>query len=334
MRPFKEEVMAKKDGRIVRDVGGRGWLAASMCVCLGAGHVAAQVVEQPQGWAHVDCGREHPGALQRAIDRAVAGDTIRVSGTCLENVTIPTGKDSMTLDGGGSAVVDGPDATLNTISARGVRGVTITGFTVRGGRTGISIDRGASALIDGNVVERSGRVGIIVGGWSTANIVNNTIRNNSTHGIMVTGSSFAFVGFRTADDTAASPNAIYNNTMHGINVTFSSSARIAGNAISANVRNGVNVERASQATVSDNDIDANGQNGIFVTENSGVNLGADGLSGLFEAPNRTSANNAASGIGCRVGGYANGRLGTLNGSGGAKSVGSSCVDSLDLPDAF
>ena len=326
--------MAKEGVRIVRGASACRWLATSMFMCLGAVDLAGQLPEQAQGWAYVDCTREPPGALQRAIDRAVAGDIVRVSGTCSENVTIPAGKDLITLDGGGSAVVDGPDATLNTISARGVRGVTITGFTVRGGRTGISIDRGASALVDGNIVERSGRVGVIVGGWSTANLVNNTIRSNSTHGIMVTGSSFAFIGFRTADDTVASPNAIHNNTMHGINVTFSSSARIAGNAISANVRNGVNVERASQATISDNDIDANGQNGIFVTENSGVNLGADALSGLFEAPNRTSTSNAAAGIGCRVGGYANGRLGTLNGSSGATSIGSSCVDSLDKPDTF
>ena len=282
----------------------------------------------------MDCAREHPGALQRAIERARPGDTIRVSGTCHENVAIPIGKDLITLDGGGTAIVDGPDPTLNTISARGVRGITITGFTIRGGRTGISIDRGASGLVDGNTIEHTGRVGIIVGGWSTANIVNNTIRNNATHGIMVNGSSFAFIGFRTADDSVASPNAIHGNTMHGINVTFSSSARIAGNAISNNLRNGVNVDRASQATVSDNDIDGNGLNGIGVTENGGVNLGSDANAGIFDAPNRTSVNNGARGISCRVGGYANGRLGTLNGSAGAKSFGSSCIDSLDQPDTF
>jgi parallel beta-helix repeat protein len=295
---------------------------------------ASQTATVPQGWALVDCGKEDAGALQRAIDRARPGDTILVSGTCHENLTVHAGKDQITLDGGGTAIIDGPDATLNTISARGVRDIRVTGFTITGGRAGISIDRGASALVDGNTIDHAGRFGIIVGGWSTANIINNTIQNNPTHGINVTGNSFVFIGFRTADDTVASPNTIRDNGVHGINVTFSSSARIAGNAISNNLRNGINIERASQATVSDNDLDGNGQNGIFVTENGGANLGSDTGAGIFEAPNRTSVNNGVRGISCRVGGYANGRIGTLNGSAGQKSFGSSCIDSLDQADTF
>jgi parallel beta-helix repeat protein len=287
-----------------------------------------------QGWANVDCAREQAGALQRALDRARSGDTIRVSGTCNENVIIPLGTDLLTLDGGGTATINGPDAALNTLSARGVRGLTIRGFRITGGRAGISIDRGSSASIDGNTIEYVGRFGIIAGGWSTVNIVNNTIQNNPSHGINVTGNAFVFIGFATADDTIASPNTIRYNGVHGINVSFSASARIAGNTISDNVRNGVNVDRASHATVSDNTIDANGQNGIFVTENSGLNLGSDTGTGIFDAPNRTTVNNALRGISCRVGGYANGRLGTLNGNGGGKDVGTSCIDSVNLPDTF
>lgn len=287
----------------------------------------------PLGWAQVDCDKEEAGALQRAIDRARPGDTILVSGTCHENLSIPAARDSITLDGRGTATIDGPDATLNTILVR-ARAITITGFTITGGRVGIDVGRGASALIDGNTIEGTGRFGITLGSFATANIVNNTIQNNPGHGVLVTGNAFGFIGFRTADDTVASPNIIRNNGIHGINVTLSSSARIAGNAISNNLRNGVNIDRASQATVSDNDVDGNGQNGIFVTENGGVNLGSDTGAGIFDAPNRTSVNNGVRGISCRVGGYANGRIGTLNGSAGQKSFGSSCIDSLDQADTF
>lgn len=294
----------------------------------------ARAHDENEGWARVDCNQEHPGALQRAIDRARSGGTIQVRGTCRENVTIPVGKDLLTLDGGGEATIDGPDATANTILVRGPRGVTITRLTITGGRVGIDVSRGSSALIDGNTIEGTGRNGIILGAFSTANIVNNTIQNNPVNGILITGNAFGFIGFRTADDTVASPNIVRNNGLNGINVTLSSSARIAGNTISDNIRNGINVERASQATVSDNNIDANGQNGIFVTENSGVNLGSDTGTGIFDASNRTSVNNALRGISCRVGGYANGRLGTLNGNSGAKDFGTSCVDSLNQPDSF
>lgn len=327
--------MEKRTKRSFAIFGAFLWLLSSTGMGAVVPSVAAQSQEQGnQGWALVDCDKEQPGALQRAIDLARSGDTIQVSGTCNENVTIPVGKDLITLDGGGTATIIGPDPALNTISARGVRALTITGLRIRGGRTGISIDRGSSALVHGNTIEYAGRIGIIVGGWSTANIANNTIQDNRSHGINVTGNAYAFVGFVTADDTVASPNIIRHNGVHGINVSFSASVRIAGNTISDNVRNGINVDRASQATVSDNAINANGQNGIFVTENSGVNLGSDTGTGIFDAPNRTSANNGLRGISCRVGGYGNGRLGTLNGNSGAKSFGTSCIDSLDQPDTF
>jgi parallel beta-helix repeat protein len=286
------------------------------------------------GWTHVNCDKQRPGALQRAVDRATPGQTIRVSGTCYENISITAGKDLITLDGGGDATIYGPDVTVNTIQIRGPQGITIRGLTVTGGRVGIDVSRGATALIDGNTIEGTGRNGITLGAFASANIVNNTIQNNPSQGILVTGNGFGFIGFATADDTVASPNIIRNNGVNGISVTLSSAARIAGNTISNNVRNGINVERASQANVSDNTIDANGQNGIFVTENSGVNLGSDTGTGLFDAVNRTTANNALRGISCRVGGYANGRLGTLNGGSGPKDFGISCVDSLDVPDTF
>jgi parallel beta-helix repeat protein len=328
--------MTKASHRRVGVIVCLGLLLATSGVMLPG--IRAQAPEQSRGWTHVDCDKEHPGALQRAIDRASPGDTILVSGTCHENVTIPEEKARLTLDGGGTATVRGPDATQNTISIRG-KGITVTAFTVTGGRTGIDVVRGGTALIDRNTIEDTGQSGccangITVGSWAAANIVNNTIQNNPGHGIQVIGNSFTFIGFATAIDTVASPNVIRNNGLHGINVTLSSSARIAGNTISDNARNGVNVERASQATVSFNTIDHNGANGVFVTENSGVNLGSDSGDGLFDAPNVTTANNIGSGVACRVGGYVNGRRGTLNGNAGIKSIGTSCIDSLDGPDTF
>ena len=298
-----------------------GTVTLGVCLVTGGMVVPAyagqsQNSDQPQGWSNVDCDKEQAGALQRAIDRANPGDTIHVRGVCYENVSIPAGKDRLTLDGEGLGTVNGADATLNTIQIRGPRGVTITGLTVTGGRAGIDVSRGSSALIDGNTIEGTGRNGITLGAFATANIVNNTIENNAASGILVTGNAFGFIGFGTADDASASPNTIRHNGMHGISLTLSSSARIAGNTISNNARHGINVERASQANISSNTIDANGQHGIYVTENSGANLGSDTGTGLFDAPNQTTANNVRRGIACRVGGYASGRRGTLNGHSG------------------
>jgi parallel beta-helix repeat protein len=312
----------------------------SLLELSGPGAFAPGVAAQSQrpgpnnGWALVECDKEPSGALQRAIDRATSGQTIVISGTCAENVSIPPGKDLLTLDGGGSGSIHGADVTTNTLQIRGPRGITIKGLRITGGRAGIDVSRGATALIDGNTVEDTARNGITLGSFASANIVNNIIQNNASAGILVTGNAFGFIGFATADDVSASPNIIRNNGTHGISVTLSSSARVAGNTISNNVRHGVSVDRASQANVSDNTIDGNGQHGIFVTENSTVNLGSDTGTGLFDTPNRTNVNNVLRGIACRVGGSANGRRGTLNGNSGAKDFGTSCVDSLDVPDTF
>jgi parallel beta-helix repeat protein len=305
-------------------------------LCLWSSSPAAQPSKDGanNGWAYVDCDSEQVGALQRALDRATPGATIVVAGTCHENVAVPLDKDRVTIDGGGSGAIYAPDAAVNALQIRGPRAVTVRGLTIRGGRAGIDVSRGATAVIDGNTIEATGRNGITLGAFATANIFNNTIQDNASAGILVTGNAFGFIGFASADDAVASPNVIRRNGTHGISLTLSSSARIAGNTISDNLRHGINVERASQATISDNLLDANGQHGIFVTENSVVNLGSDTGAGLFDAPNRTTVNNALRGIACRVGGSANGRRGTLNGNAGAKDFGTSCVDSLDAPDTF
>jgi parallel beta-helix repeat protein len=162
-------------------------------------------------------------------------------------------------------------------------------------------------------------------------IVNNTI-SCPGHGILVTGIRSGSSAF--GQQTMCCESECHSsNGLHGISVTLFLFGPRRG-TISDNLRNGINVDRASQANVSDNTIDANGQNGIFVTENSGVNLGSDTGAGIFDAPNRTTVTNGLRGISCRVGGYANGRLGTLNGIGGAKTFGTSCLDSLDTPDTF
>lgn len=106
----------------------------------------------------------------------------------------------------------------------------------------------------------------------------------------------------------------------GIHVTRSSSARIIGKTISnATGGSGIIVSRASHAEISSNTINGNNEHGIFVTQNSGVNLGRDTGTGIFDAPNSTTVNNTQNGIRCLLNSYADGRLGSLNGTAGAKN---------------
>ena len=274
----------------------------------------------------VVCGQKR--TITEALLRLPPGDTLSVSGACNEAVVIPEQVLNITLDGQGTATINGPDASSATILVRG-NGITIRNFaSITGGETGITVTRGGAALIDSNVIQNTGGNGISVVQSSTARIINNTIQGNPGTGIVVTESSSARIGFNMTDDTQASPNVIQKNGENGIIVTGSSNARIVGNTISGNAGHGVLVNRVSNGDVSSNTIDSNGGDGVFVLRNSGVNLGEDTGSGIFDSPNITNVNNAGFGIRCVINSYGDGRIGALNGASGTLSFAANCINAI------
>ena len=337
------------------------------------------------------CGSHHRHTLQRAIDSLDPGDTLIVRGTCNENVVIDEGHRNISIDGQGSAIIDGsgnPNAA--TVSVRG-RSVAIKGFTIIGGRHGVAYLNGGTGLVDGNQIRNATTHGVGTFNNSFATIVNNTIENSGVNGICVCEHSGADIGFRGDFATTASPNNIHHNSANGIVVadasyaeiesnfinnnagagiivdnsasakigfqsgptgTFasantienngnrgiivarSSSARIVENIIRNNTIDGVAVVRASSADISANAIDGNSRHGILVIHNSGVNVGNDAGLTPQDLPNNTVTNNGAYGIACLVNSSVDGRLGSLNGNQGAKAIGTSCSDSLDVPNTF
>jgi Right handed beta helix region len=282
---------------------------------------------------HVRC--DGPRSLQKAIDVARPGDTILVSGTCDENVTIPLEKHGLTLNGGGTAAITGVDPTRITVLVK-AKDITIRGFTITGGFGGVYMSFGGSGLVDGNTIRDTGGYGVSASQLSTAVIVNNTIQNNRQAGIAVAETSYAFIGFVTSTDTVASPNVITGNRAQGIVVFRGSYARIVGNDISGNGANGVNVRESSSAQISDNTVNGNGANGILVAQGSGALLGADAGTGgggptantMFTRPNTTTTNNVGFGVRCQVAAHVDGRLGSLNGNAGQESYVEGCVPSL------
>jgi len=272
----------------------------------------------------IDC--DAGATLGGVIRRLEWGDTLLVSGTCNGDVDITGRSDGITLDGQGTATING------TVSIE-AREVTIKGFTITGGSDAIAISRGAIVLIDGNIIQNANGRGISVSQHSSVRIINNTIQNNTREGIRVQENSSARIGFLFGSDTTARFNTIQNNGRDGILVQRSSNARIVGNNISNNGDDGIEVTLGSHADISDNDIDGNADDGIRVNQSSGVNLGRDTGDGIFDAPNRTDPANLNGDNGIRgfTRCYANGRLGSLNGSSGPRRVSGGCTDSLEPP---
>ncbi|HXV80035.1 MAG TPA: right-handed parallel beta-helix repeat-containing protein [Candidatus Binatia bacterium] len=264
--------------------------------------------------------------LNLAIANLKPGDTLLVSGTCNENVVIGSELSRITLDGQGTATINGPNPAANTIVVRGSN-ITIRGFTITGGSRGIQVSRGAEATIDENTIQFTGGQGIQVFNGSSARILNNTIQNNPEHGIFVVGTSVADIGVTSNDQTVPDTNTIQNNGGDGIQVSRGSSARIMGNVISNNASDGIFVDSNSVADTASNIINSNGDNGINVLRNSSVRLGRDGGMTLTTAPNSTTANNTGNGVRCRINGAVDGQVGTLDGNAGAVSIAGGCTDS-------
>src|SRR5436309_1480125 len=70
----------------------------------------------------VDC--DAGGKLQTALNTALTGDTIRVSGVCNENVSVRDELARITIDGQGAATINGPSAATAVVTVLG-RNITI-----------------------------------------------------------------------------------------------------------------------------------------------------------------------------------------------------------------
>jgi nitrous oxidase accessory protein NosD len=276
----------------------------------------------------VDCSTGEK--IQDKVFAARPGDTILVSGTCKENVAIPSEVVRITLDGQGKTVIQAP-SPKDSIFIRG-REITIKGFTLTGGRDGIHLSgaaAGASAIIDGNTIKRTGRQGIHLDQGSIGRIANNVIEDVPGEGIYILENSNARIGFIIGEP---GPNTIRNTGAHGIVLRGDSSAWIVGNSIINSKGSGILVTRNSQADVLANAISGSAADGIAVSYGSGVNFRSEGTT-RGEGANLTdpALKNAGFGVSCSVGGYVAGPLGTLAGVKGTRAIDTTCIDRVTLP---
>lgn len=163
----------------------RVWVGAAMfglliaLVLLGRQEQSLGVANADSAVKKVEC--EKGQTLTEALQQAKPGDTLKVTGTCHERVTITT--DRLTLDGGGSAVLDGgggsPAEFEGVVTIDGAHGVTLTGFTIQNGPgEGILGQRSAAFTVLDTTVQDNAGIGIAVGGGSTAELTDCAMRRN------------------------------------------------------------------------------------------------------------------------------------------------------------
>ncbi len=239
---------------------------------------------QGEGPPQVDCGAGE--SIQAALDSAVDGDTINVSGICNEAITIA--KNGIRLIAmPGAEIIAPAGSDLDAVRVRALN-VLITGFSaITGESRGILVQRSGSATIRDNTIMNSVRQGIRVGESSSARINNNTVTNNGNHGIFITDSSFARVDGN---------NMITSNARIGIIVSGSSHARIFDNTITGNLASGILLASGGSADIDGNVITDNAFHGIEFFLNSSARLARS-----FSGPNfpNTLKRNGRFGVLCQ-----------------------------------
>lgn len=237
----------------------------------------------------VDC--EAGETIANAMSQAHPGSTIRIIGTCEEAVVVT--QDGITLDGGGTAVIDGMNDDTVAILIRGQQDITIKGLTVQNGLNGIKIvESGAARLED--VTVRNSRTktghdsahGIIVAGSASAVLMGSIAANdNDGVGIGVGNSSSVFVAGNMVVDGIQLPRASLeanNNGASGIEIGKGSSLHVFSGdgtptTIQANNNGVIGIDVAHSASVqfgggADIEANGNGESGLSVFNGSSVML--------------------------------------------------------------
>lgn len=177
----------------------------------------------------VNCGAGQ--SVNQAIRRAEPGDAILVHGTCHERVVITQ---SVTLDGGGSAVIDGGGVAIGPAVApefdglvviNGATNVNLVGLTVQNaGTNGILAARGAAVGLRNVTAQHNAVTGIVVMDNSHAEAVDSNTRSNRLGFDVVTSSSLVLKGTFTSTDNATNGGDINGQSiveLRGAQVTVS-----------------------------------------------------------------------------------------------------------------
>jgi nitrous oxidase accessory protein NosD len=172
------------------------------------------------------------------LAKADPGDTLLITGTCRERVVITT--DGVTLDGQGTAVIDGGGPNGNDFTAAllidGARGVIVRGLTIRNSSTGILAQSGATFKSQKCTIQDNIPAGVVVLDGSIAEIADSVLTHNHD-GILGVSSLVVFKGVMKAN----------NNQNFGVGAENGSTLEVRDGSLEAsgNGGNGFNLTTSS-----------------------------------------------------------------------------------------
>ena len=245
----------------------------------------------------VDCDKGK--TIKDALKHAEPGDTIRVTGVCTERVVIKT--DRITLDGAGTAVLDGAGGGPTGFGEGGVlviegaHGVLIKGLAVQNGNShGISGRDGATFAVHDSTVRDIAGAGILVLNNSFAELRNVVVQRAGAIGIVVENTSTAVLKGSISSTASGS---------HGIAVQSGSTLELRGASVQSTENGGGGVDVVDSQLVifgfpesqgSTLIADRNSTDGIFVAT-GGLLVTGGAFAGTGSLATVSTSNNGGTG---------------------------------------
>ena len=241
------------------------------------------------GTLYVNCdGRKGLTQVQKAINllqqsETSGSNTIMVSGSCKENITIQS-MDNLTLTAqNGASITDPSNGSLDVIDIADSRRVSLNGFTINGGANGVVCFDGSLCRLKGNTVQGSANYGVIVS-EAQATLNGDTLQN---HGQNQGGRGLSVIDHGTVDATGISVegnfdgvvlnsgayvvignSTIQNNQRFGVLASNHSTVRCLPCTITNNSNDGVRLQKESEGSFDfgGNTITGNGGAGVTLLD--------------------------------------------------------------------
>ena len=215
--------------------------------------------------------------------------TIRVSGTCKENVLIQSFDRLTLIANPGATITDASGGNTAVVDIEDSQRITLQGFTVNGGATGVVCGHHSFCHFKGNTIQ--GAVngndgsGVDVQETSQATFDGDVIQFNSGDGLDVADGS---------SDALVSGAKIQYNGGDGIFVGLNSTLRVNGTQIVGNSGGGVTIFNSSVVRFG---AGRNPANGNIITHNAGPGVLVRDVSFALFGPsgNMVIANNTSTG---------------------------------------
>ena len=269
----------------------------SMAGC-GDGGDARELGDGQVHRVNCDAGETIAGALSQAQE----ADTVMISGVCHERVML--NRDGITLDGGGSAVIDGGNGGSVVILVKGRQNITIKGLTVQNGLIGLHVDGGAAVelesvtaqdnLLATNGGNDNGGSGVVVSRGSTVVLRGGRISGNQGRaGLLITSGSTVVATGLTVENNALQGIGVYRNSLlelddslvtgghdrYAIQVWSRSAAELSGVTSTGNMGDGLAVSSDSYVDFEDGAITNNGGRGVVAQRGVYVEIAHSSITG-------------------------------------------------------